>query len=220
MGFQSKNLTPVSVANSAAGRVWKYKYDTDSLATIKASAYFSTDDTVTGINGNNMALSDEDIIIIQGSDGVDQVVINITTAGLISVASTGNKVVADLTATNALTASQSGSVLFLNSATEFVTTLPAPSAGLNFEFICKAAPSSASYTVVTASSANLIIGHINEVTVDDTVDGDIATAADTITFTDGAAAVGDWCRVVSDGTSWYVIGQCAVATGIALSQAS
>src|SRR5690242_12822680 len=62
----------------------------------------------------------------------------------------------DLTATTTLTAADSGATLFLNSATEFATTLPAVAAGLRFTFIVKAAPSGASYTVVTASSANVL----------------------------------------------------------------
>lgn len=133
---------------------------------------------------------------------------------------TGPAATEDVTATNLITAAESGTVFFLNSATEFVSTLPAPAAGLRYRFIVKAAPASASYTVVTTSSANIMIGHINEVTVDDGVDGSIATAGDTITFVDGTAVVGDWAEVISDGTSWYVTGQCSVAGGITITQAS
>ncbi len=128
--------------------------------------------------------------------------------------------VADLTATNTLTAADSGKTLFLNSATEFATTLPSPAAGLRFKFICKAAPSGASYTIVTASSANIIIGGINELEVDTANDGPYSAAADTITFVASLAVVGDWCELISDGTSWYLTGQANADGGITVTQAS
>jgi hypothetical protein len=130
------------------------------------------------------------------------------------------KPVADLTATNTLTAADSGKTLFLNSATEFATTLPSPAAGLNFKFICKAAPASASYTIVTAGSANIIIGGINELEVDTNDDGPYDADGDTITFVDGVAAVGDWAEVISDGTSWYLTGQANADGGVTVTKAS
>jgi len=121
------------------------------------------------------------------------------------------------TAASSLTAADSGKVIFLNSATEFVTTLPAPAAGLAFTFIVTAAPSSASYTVVTNGSANIIKGQaVNAAGVA----GDTGTADDTITFVDGQSVAGDMVTVVSDGTSWFAKGFCAVAAGITFTQAS
>ena len=38
--------------------------------------------------------------------------------------------------------------------------------------------------------------------------------ADVIRFVGGSAVVGDWVRVVSDGTSWYFSGACKVAEAI------
>jgi hypothetical protein len=128
--------------------------------------------------------------------------------------------VADLTAASTLTAADSGKTLFLNSATEFATTLPSPAAGLRFRFVVKAAPSGASYTVVTASSANILIGGINELEVDTGSDGPYIADGDTITFADGVAVVGDYVDLVSDGTSWYVSGQANADGGITLTQAS
>ena len=121
------------------------------------------------------------------------------------------------TATTALTAADSGKTIFLKSATEFVTTLPAPAAGLAFTFIVTAAPASASYTIVTNGSANIIKGQaVNAAGVA----GDAGTADDTITFVDGQAVAGDMVTVVSDGTSWFAKGFCAVAAGITFTQAS
>jgi len=157
------------------------------------------------------------------TDGTDGTVTYTNEGSTTSAAFTalgGLKVSADLIATNTLTVGDSGKVLFLNSATEFVTTLPLPAAGLNYKFICKAAPSSASYTIVTSASANIIIGGINELEVDTNDDGPYIADGDTITFADGVAVVGDYVELVSDGTSWYVNGQANADGGITLTQAS
>lgn len=122
-----------------------------------------------------------------------------------------------VTATNAIAAAESGTVYFLSSATEFVSTLPAPAAGLTYTFIVAAAPSGASYTVVTTSSANIIIGNQNSVAGDA---GDSGTADDTISFVDGQAVAGDKVIVVSDGTKWYAYGISKVAAGLTFTQAS
>jgi hypothetical protein len=90
MAFQSGNLALIEGANSNAGRLWTYKYTTDSLATISASAYFSTADTVTGQVAADLGLLDEDVINIQGSDGIDTIVVNITSAGVVSVVTDGS----------------------------------------------------------------------------------------------------------------------------------
>jgi hypothetical protein len=130
---------------------------------------------------------------------------------------TGAVAYTELTAASTLTAAQSGTTFFLNSATEFATTLPAPVAGLTYTFIVKTAPSGASYTVVTASSANIIKGQaVNAAGVA----GDTGTADDTISFVDGQAVAGDMVTVISDGTSWFAKGFCAVAAGITFTQAS
>lgn len=121
------------------------------------------------------------------------------------------------TATNGITAAESGKTFFLNSATEFVSTLPAPAAGLRYTFIVTAAPSGASYTVVTTSSANIIKGLQNSVAGDA---GDSGTADDTITFVDGQAVAGDKVEVISDGTSWFAYAISKVAAGITFTQAS
>lgn len=212
MAFDLNYFVPLSdMANSSVPRFFEYSDDTDSLATIITDDYFLSIKTV---------LNAGDIIKVfpAGSTVPIEVVVLSATSSTVTVEVIGGA--ETVAATKILDANDSGKTIYLAHATEFVTTLPLPVAGLNFKFVCKLAPSGASYTIVTAASANIIIGHVNEVTVDDTVDGDIATAADTITFTDGAAAVGDTIWVESDGTSWYVIGQCAIATGIALSAAS
>ena len=122
-----------------------------------------------------------------------------------------------VTATNVITAAENGKTFYLNSATEFVSTLPAPALGLRFTFICTAAPSGASYTIVTGSSANIIKGLQNSVAGDA---GDSGTADDTITFVDGQAVAGDKVEVWSDGTNWFAYAISKVAAGITFTQAS
>lgn len=130
---------------------------------------------------------------------------------------TGPVTHAELTAASTLTAEQSGTVFFLNSATEFATTLPAPVAGLTYTFIVKAAPSGANYTVVTDSSANIIKGQAYPASGDA---GDTGTADDTISFVSAQSVAGDMVTVISDGTSWFAKAFCAVAAGVTFTQAS
>lgn len=122
-----------------------------------------------------------------------------------------------LTAASTLTAAQSNTIFFLSSATEFSTTLPAPAAGLMYTFIVGAAPSGASYTVVTSASANIIKGQAYP---SNGAAGDSGTADDTISFVDGQAVAGDQVTVISDGTSWFAKAFCAVAAGVTFTQAS
>jgi hypothetical protein len=130
---------------------------------------------------------------------------------------TGLETVTTLTAASTLTTAQSNTIFFLSSATEFVTTLPAPAAGLMYTFIVGAAPSGASYTIVTSASANIIKGQaVNAAGVA----GDTGTADDTISFVDGQAVAGDQVTVISDGTSWFAKAFCAVAAGVTFTQAS
>lgn len=112
------------------------------------------------------------------------------------------------TAVNTLAYTECGKTIFLNSATEFATTLPSPVAGCSFKFIVNAAPVGTAYTIV--SSTNIIDG----TTV---VNGGVIGCVDenTITFTASAAISGDWVDLVSDGTNWYMTGQAFAATGIA-----
>lgn len=127
----------------------------------------------------------------------------------------------NVTATNVILAAETGSVFFLNSATEFVSTLPAPAAGLHFSFIVKAAPSGASYTIVTASSSNIILGQVYSSDLNAASDGDFETSGgDTISFVDSKSVVGDRVDVICDGTNWYAYGFCSVFDAITITTAS
>ena len=112
-----------------------------------------------------------------------------------------------LSAATTLTSLKSGGTFFLNSATEFEVTLPAPALGLRYTFIVSAAPSGASYTVVTEGGCQVLAGHVLAVDLAGSPDcgTDVETAATgtTITFVDGISLVGDRAFVISDGTSWF-----------------
>jgi hypothetical protein len=146
-----------------------------------------------------------------GSDGSLAVIDNLTGVGVVNYPP---EVVA---ATNIITADESGKTFFLSAATEFVSTLPAPQKGMRFTFIVSAAPSGASYTVVTSGSANIIKGLQNSVAGDA---GDSGTADDTISFVDGQAVAGDKVELYSDGTSWFAYAISKVAAGITFTQAT
>lgn len=128
-----------------------------------------------------------------------------------------------VTATNAITAAECGKIFFLNSATEFASTLPAIStvtAGTTFKFIIVGAPSGASYTVITGNGLeNVIYGGTTEGEVDTGDDAPYVAAGDTVTFVDGSAVRGDWVAFISDGSSYYVSGHANVDGGITLTQA-
>lgn len=126
-----------------------------------------------------------------------------------------------VTATNAIAAAESGSTYFLNSSTEFVSTLPAPALGLRYTFIVTAAPSGASYTIVTTSSANIIKGHVLTSDVNSATDADLETSGgDTISFVDSKAVAGDKVEVISDGTNWFATCMCSVFDAITITTAS
>lgn len=124
-------------------------------------------------------------------------------------------------ATNVITAAESGKTFFLSSATEFVSTLPAPAIGLRYRFIVSAAPSGASYTIVTTSSGNTIKGHVLSADLNAASDGDIETSGgDTISFVDAKAVAGDMVEVYCDGTNWFASARCSVFDAITITTAS
>lgn len=126
-----------------------------------------------------------------------------------------------VTATNVITADESGKTFFLNSATEFVSTLPAPVNGMRFTFIVKAAPSGASYTIVTNGSSNIIKGAVFTSDVNSATDADLETSGgDTISFVDSKAVAGDRVELFCDGTNWFAHGFCTVFDAITITTAS
>lgn len=112
-----------------------------------------------------------------------------------------------VTAANVITAAESGSLFFLNSATEFASTLPAPAAGLHFEFIVTAAPSGASYTIAAGSA--IIHGLVLSKDLNGATDAGATagTPVQTITLVDAKAQVGDKVIIDCDGTNYFAVCQ-------------
>ena len=131
---------------------------------------------------------------------------DITASGLVSQ---GTGSVEALVAATTLTSADNGKVLFLNHATGFATTLPAPAAGLRFKFVVTTQPTTGNDTIVTNGGDNVIEGmaDVNSTLV-------LAANEDSINIVASTAIVGDWVEVVSDGTSWFVNGASGAAGGI------
>lgn len=122
-----------------------------------------------------------------------------------------------LVTTYTVPASENGTIYLLNLAGGFATTLPAPFLGAEYEFIVKTSPTTA-YTIVTASSGNVIKGIAFNGEAAGV--GDSGTADDTISFVANQALAADRVILRSDGTSWFATGFCKVAAGITFTQAS
>ena len=129
---------------------------------------------------------------------------------------TQKKATLSLTAAATLTESQSGQTFFLNLAGGFTVTLPAPTDGVEYEFIVGTAPTTA-YIVANASgsSGDNMIGHVlsSSGALEDT---ETTAGGDQVNFVANTAVIGDRLHVISDGTNWYVSARCAAAGGITI----
>jgi len=113
-----------------------------------------------------------------------------------------------VTAANVITAAESGKTFFLDAAGGFLSTLPAPAAGLNYTFIVKTAPTSVGYTIApNGGTADIICAGFNELEVDTTEDGPYLVDGDLVTFVANVSVGGDFLKLISDGTKWYGHGQ-------------
>lgn len=122
-----------------------------------------------------------------------------------------------IAAADTLTAADNGKTIFLNHATEFAITLPAPFLGARFEFIVANAPETASYTIVTEGGCQILAGHVlTSGFADSGSDVETAATGTTITFVDSISVVGDKATLVSDGSSWFASCICAVEAGITI----
>ncbi len=160
-------------------------------------------------------------IVTSGGTGSTVYINEGTSSSALFKALNGTSGAATVTATKTVTAQESGKTFFLNSSTEFASTLPAPAAGLRYTFIVTAAPSGASYTIITASSANIIKGSVYTSDVNSGTDADFETSGgDTISFVDSKAVAGDRVELFCDGTNWFAYGYCTVFDGITITTAS
>jgi hypothetical protein len=116
-----------------------------------------------------------------------------------------------IVATQTILASDSGKTFYLTHATGIVNTLPAPAAGLVFEFVIIIVPTSGNNTVVSNGGADIINGFaiVNSTQV-------LADTEDSINFVASTCVIGDRIKVESDpdGTMWIVSGVSQAAGGI------
>ena len=114
-----------------------------------------------------------------------------------------------LTTTKTVLASESGKTFILNSATAFVTTLPAVAAGLEYTFIAGATQVTGGNHTIVPTDDDTIYGEylVAGLTVPASAEGSINWVADTI-------LPGDRVNVVCDGTNWYVSGAAAASGAI------
>lgn len=150
-----------------------------------------------------------------GTDGTFAIINNQTGAGVIA------EPPEVVTATNVIDATEAGKTFFLSSATEFVSTLPAPKIGMKFSFIVTAAPSGADYTIYANGGSNIIKGQVYTVDVNSATDPDFeVTGGDTISFVSAKAVAGDRVDMVCDGTNWFAYGFCSVFDAVTITTAA
>jgi len=114
-----------------------------------------------------------------------------------------------VTTTNAIAAAESGTTYILNSATAFVSTLPAAALGLRYTFIAGATQVTGGNHTIVPTEDNTIYGEylVAGLTVPASAEGSINWVADTI-------LPGDRLDVFCDGTNWYVSGAAAASGAI------
>ena len=104
--------------------------------------------------------------------------------------------------THNLEVGDSGKTYLVHSTVARTVNLPAATAGSSYKFIVTDS--------TAASTINAESGVIQGV---DTDDNDSTNIANVTTINLGTScAAGDWLHLVSDGTNWYVSGQCQHAS--------
>lgn len=211
-------VTLGDIANNAAGYVFKgglsdADLDTSGVAAAGDPVYLS--ETAGGFTATKPGGSDVTVLpvgwAIADSSTVGQIHWHIGEPERVDSA---YEVVS---AANTITAAENGKTFFLNSSTEFASTLPAPFLGAKYTFIVSAAPSGASYTVVTEGGCQVLAGHVlTSGFADSGSDVETTATGTTITFVDGVSVVGDRAVVESDGTSWFASCITAVEAGITI----
>ena len=126
----------------------------------------------------------------------------------------GTEMLADITGTIAvattLTQSDSGTIKYLKATTGKAVSLPAPANGFKIRIVMAQTFITTAWTIVS-TGANIRGGAIvNSVFV-------ASAGTTTITLSASAETIGDFIELVSDGTSYFVSGNGALASSIAFS---
>ena len=110
-----------------------------------------------------------------------------------------------------LTAADTGKTILLDAIGEAIT-LPSPTAGVSFKFLCTVTTATSNWTIVSAT--NVIYGSAQ-------VAGAViaASAENTVNLVVAKFLPGDWVTLVSDGTNWYVEGSVVTTVGLTFTAA-
>ena len=111
-----------------------------------------------------------------------------------------------LSADNAVTAADSGSIIFVDAtgaSGEVDIALPAPASGLYFRFICTEDTPTQDVKIVATGT---IVYGIIQVQSDTNEDNSVVAAGSTNVLFDQTCKKGDWVEYISDGTSWFIRG--------------
>ncbi len=130
-----------------------------------------------------------------------------------SSATTVTTKVAAATSTTALTTADSGKMILMapNAA---AITLPAATAGVNYNIVQTGDYATAPSTITQAASGEDFFGVIVSGELTGSVDTDSPVAANTKLGFGAASKKGDRAELVSDGTGWYVRGYARLNDGI------
>ena len=128
-----------------------------------------------------------------------------------------NAAVMSVSSATTLTSADSGKKILLDGSAANVVTLPAAQAGLEYKVILTATGNAP--TVVSDSSANIMVGTVLSATNDAAQAIQSDADADTITFVNGGVP-GDYCDLFSDGTNWFVYGFSGADTKMTITKAS
>ena len=200
------NLTALTTDTFTVGQLVYWDTTNSRLTETVAAAHYAAGICVEAKDGST---ADVNILLNVGSFESDLLQGLTATAAELNMAADNSANVEVVTTANVITAAESGTTYFLNHATGFASTLPAPAAGLRYKFVVTTQPTSGNDTIVTDSGDNVIEGMAD-------VDSTLVLAAneDTINLVASTCIVGDWVEVVSDGTSWFVSGASGATGGI------
>ena len=167
------------------------------------NAGFGGSTDIRNIDNLANALNDQDLDSLQ----IDGTLVT-ATANELNMAADSSANTELVTTTNAIAASESGTTYVANTATAFVTTLPALAKGLRYTFYAGA-------TEVTGGNHTIVPTEDNTIHGQCTVAGALVAAADegSINLVADKFKQGDWVSVFSDGVGWYVSGQVVTSGG-------
>ena len=140
--------------------------------------------------------------------------LNVATLGAVAFAGKITQRVETVTAAKTLTANDSGKTIFINHATGFAITLPAPAAGLWFKFIVNAPPTTGNHTIVTNGTTQKVLKGLIVCAADEV--GDSSAGGTTLTFVANQALAGDCVEMICDGTVWFVLGHAKVTAALTI----